>query len=98
MPAELVLGLRIRNPHGRVGCERGHVRDEETQEPTGKTARIGRVYYTLNGVELPSGTRKVELSFDSAPYHTGKAITLTALFISAAWWLVGALLERRSRV
>ena len=41
---------------------------------------------------------RVELSFDSAPYHTGKAITLTALLIAAAWWFVGALLERRSRV
>lgn len=64
----------------------------------GKAARVGRVDYSLIGVELPAGTRKVELSFDSAPYHTGKAITLTALFISAAWCLVGALLERRSRV
>jgi len=47
---------------------------------------------------LPAGARTIELSFDSAPYHTGKAVTLIALALSVIWWLVGAFAERRSRV
>ena len=43
-------------------------------------------------------TVTVELSFDSAPYHTGKTVTLIALAFSALWWLAGAFAERRSSV
>jgi hypothetical protein len=64
----------------------------------GREATLGRADYSLIGVALPAGARAVELTFDSAPYHTGKAITLVALALSAAWWLAGAVVERRSRV
>jgi membrane protein YfhO len=64
----------------------------------GREAPLGRSDYTLIGVALPAGARTVELTFDSAPYHVGKAITLVALALSVAWWLAGAFLERRSRV
>ena len=64
----------------------------------GRDVPLGRADYTLIGVQLPTGAKTVELRFDSAPYHTGKAITLVALALSAAWWLAGALMERRSRV
>jgi len=64
----------------------------------GQPARVGRADYALIGVELPTGTRTVELTFDSAPYETGKVVTLVALALSVAWWLSGALTERRSRV
>ena len=64
----------------------------------GREAPLGRADYTLIGIGLPAGARTVQLTFDSAPYHVGKAITLVALALSAAWWLAGAYLERRSRV
>jgi hypothetical protein len=64
----------------------------------GRPATLGRADYTLIGVELPAGARTIQLTFDSAPYHTGKAITLIAFALSAAWWIAGALMERRSRV
>jgi hypothetical protein len=64
----------------------------------GRPANVGRAQYTLIGVELPANARSVELTFDSAPYHTGKAVTLAALVFSALWWLAGALVDRRSRV
>jgi hypothetical protein len=64
----------------------------------GRAATLGRADYALIGVALPAGARTIELSFDSAPYHTGKAITLLALALSAGWWLAGAFMERRSRV
>jgi uncharacterized membrane protein YfhO len=59
---------------------------------------LGRADYSLIGVALPAGGRTVQLSFDSAPYHTGKAITLIALALSAVWWFAGAVMERRSSV
>ena len=64
----------------------------------GRSATLARADYSLIGVELPAGAKTVELTFDSAPYHTGKAITLLALALSLAWWLVGAFQERRARV
>ncbi|HEX5074133.1 MAG TPA: hypothetical protein VFW03_13035 [Gemmatimonadaceae bacterium] len=64
----------------------------------GRDAVLGRADYSLIGVALPSGARSVQLSFDSAPYHTGKAITLVALALSVVWWLAGVYTERRSRV
>jgi hypothetical protein len=64
----------------------------------GQPAKVGRAAYTLIGVELPAGARSVELTFDSAPYHTGKLITLVALALSTLWWLLGAFTERKSRV
>jgi|RhiMetdeSRZDD1v2_1073273.scaffolds.fasta_scaffold08250_15 membrane protein YfhO len=64
----------------------------------GRTAPVGRADYTLIGVELPAGAQKVELTFDSAPYKTGKTVTLIALAMSVLWWLGGALSERRSSV
>jgi len=64
----------------------------------GRPATVGRADYVLTGVELPAGARTVELTFDSAPYHTGKAVTLVALSLAASWWLLGAIADRRSRV
>jgi len=64
----------------------------------GREATLGRADYSLIGVALPAGARTIELSFDSAPYHTGKAVTLAALALSVVWWLAGAFMERRSRV
>jgi uncharacterized membrane protein YfhO len=64
----------------------------------GQAAKVGRADFTLIGVELPTGARIVELSFDSAPYNTGKTVTLAALALSALLWLGGAFAERRSRV
>src|SRR6185503_18806123 len=53
----------------------------------GRPVKLGRADYTLIGVELPTGAKTVELWFDSAPYHTGKTVTLIALCISVLWWL-----------
>jgi hypothetical protein len=64
----------------------------------GREATLARADYTLLGVALPAGARTIQLTLDSAPYHMGKAITLIALALSAAWWAGGLFMERRSRV
>lgn len=48
----------------------------------GKPANVGRVDYVLTGVELTPGARQVELRFQSAPYETGKKITLAVLLLA----------------
>jgi hypothetical protein len=61
----------------------------------GKPAAIGRADFTLIGVGLPAGARKVELRFASAPVRTGGIITIAALLAAIALWLAGALADRR---
>lgn len=61
----------------------------------GQPASTNRVDFTLIGVELPSGAKKVQLRFDSASYHTGQILTLLALGIAVLWWIVGAVFDRR---
>jgi hypothetical protein len=62
----------------------------------GKPAPIARADYTLIGVELPAGATSVQLRFDSAPYHTGKLLTLLALGAALLWWIIGAALDRHA--
>ncbi len=62
----------------------------------GKPASIARADYTLIGVELPTGAKSVRLRFDSAPYHTGKLLTLLALGAALLWWFIGFALDRKA--
>jgi hypothetical protein len=62
----------------------------------GQPAAIARADVTLIGIELPLGARSVQLRFDSAPYHTGKLLTLLALGAAGLWWIIGFALDRRS--
>ncbi len=62
----------------------------------GKPATIARADYTLIGVELPTGAKSVQLRFDSAPYHTGKLLTLLALGAALLWWILGFALDLKA--
>ena len=61
----------------------------------GKPVPVWRADMSLMGVELPTGARRLEFSFASAPYETGKLLTLLALVLSLGAWLAGAVLSRR---
>jgi hypothetical protein len=63
----------------------------------GRPAPVGRVQYVLTGVGLPSGARSVELTFRSATYERGKAITFASLAIAALLLIGGLLWGRRRR-
>ena len=63
----------------------------------GKPVMVDRADYTLIGVPLPTGARRIELRFDSAPYHTGKTVTLIAMLAALIWAVVGYFAERRQR-
>lgn len=68
-----------------------------TAEVDGKPALTARANFTLIGVDLPAGARKVSLRFDSAPYQTGKLVTLLTLGAAALWWILGLMADRRQR-
>ena len=61
----------------------------------GKAATIGRADFTLIGVELPAGARDVELTYGSATYERGRAITIVALLVAIVAVIAGVVLERR---
>ena len=63
----------------------------------GRPAPLGRVNYTLIGVELPEGGRRVHLTFRSRTYEIGRAVTLLALLAAVGWWCFGAVAESRRR-
>lgn len=54
----------------------------------GKPGKLGRVDYTMIGVELPVGAKSVELTFTSPAYNRGKVVTWIAIgvgFLMLAW-------------
>jgi hypothetical protein len=61
----------------------------------GKPGHIGRAQYSMIGVELPAGARKIELAFTSAAYETGKTVTWVAIIIALAALAGGVFMERR---
>src|SRR5688572_25209392 len=61
----------------------------------GRPAITGRADMSLIGVALPAGGRAVELTFESAPYRTGKMITLVALALAVAAAGLGIAVDRR---
>jgi hypothetical protein len=61
----------------------------------GKPGHIGRAQYSMIGVELPPGARKIELAFTSAPYETGKTVTWIAIVIALIALAGGVIMERR---
>ncbi|HET6761757.1 MAG TPA: YfhO family protein, partial [Gemmatimonadaceae bacterium] len=61
----------------------------------GKPARIGRADYTLIGVELPQGARRIELNFTSDSYTKGKVITWIAIAVGLLMLGAGVWRDRR---
>ena len=63
----------------------------------GKAANIGRVDYSMIGVELPQGARSVSLRFTSPTYQRGKLITWIAIALGFLM-LAGGLWRDRRRL
>jgi hypothetical protein len=61
----------------------------------GKPAGIGRVDYSMIGVELPAGARSVALEFTSPAYQRGKIVTWIAILVGLLMLGTGAWRDRR---
>lgn len=60
----------------------------------GQPAKAERANLALIGVALPAGARKIELTFDSPPYHQGRTVTFVALGLSILLTVGGAFVGR----
>lgn len=67
-----------------------------TARVDGRDARTERADYTLIGVPLSAGARRVELEFTSSAYQKGKATTLAALATALALLVAGLIPRRRA--
>jgi hypothetical protein len=63
----------------------------------GQPVAASRADYTLIGVPLPAGARRVELTFVDPAYERGKVVTLVALGLAFLAIGAGAALDRRRR-
>jgi hypothetical protein len=64
----------------------------------GRPATVARADYTLMGIPLSAGARRVELSFADPVYARGRIVTIFALVITFAIIAGGRVMERRRRV
>jgi membrane protein YfhO len=64
----------------------------------GRPATVARADYTLMGIPLSAGARRVELSFADPVYARGRIVTIVGLLITSALIAGGLVVERRRRV
>src|SRR5688572_9839900 len=94
-PGRVSLDLSAPAPSGSALVVSENYYPGWTATADGKPARIGRADFTLIGVQLPEGARKIELTFDDVAYEQGKLITLIALGLTALMIAAGTITERR---
>lgn len=63
----------------------------------GRGVPVARADFTFIGVPLPTGARRVDLTFEQASYRLGRTLTLIAMALSVAMVAGGVVLERRAR-
>ena len=63
----------------------------------GRAGTVARADYTLIGVPLPTGARRVHLIFDDPNFGRGKLITTIAVLLTAVLIVWGIVTERRRR-
>lgn len=63
----------------------------------GRAGPVGRADYTLIGVPLPEGARRVQLFFEDPVYARGRLITTVALVLTLVLIGGGVVMERRRR-
>ena len=63
----------------------------------GRAGTVARADYTLIGVPLPTGARRVQLIFDDPNFGRGKLITTIAVLLTVVLIVGGIVMERRRR-
>lgn len=96
-PGHVVLELAKPAPSGSALVVSENYYPGWVATADGKDAPVVRTDYSLIGVVLPAGATHVELTFTSAAYKRGKAITLFALGLSLLGIVAGVAVDRRRR-
>ncbi|MCC6432522.1 MAG: hypothetical protein IT354_16560 [Gemmatimonadaceae bacterium] len=94
-PGAIELTLQAPAPAGSALVVAENYYPGWTATVDGTPVTASRTDLTLIGVELPAGAKRVSLRFDSAPYHTGKRVTLGALALALILTIGGWLRDRR---
>ncbi len=97
-PGHIVLSLDKPAPANAILVVSENFYPGWTATANGVPAKVDRADYVLMGVELPVGARSVELIFRSDRYSRGRGITLAALALSLAAFVVGLVFDRRRPV
>jgi hypothetical protein len=97
-PGHIALDLDRPAPAGSALVVSENYYPGWTATVDGKATPVGRADFVLTGLSLPAGGRHVELTFHSAPYEMGKAISLLAIGLAGVATLAGLALDRRRRV
>lgn len=95
-PGRISIELSAPAPHGSALIVSENYFPGWKATVDGAPAPAARVDYTLIGVELPVGGRKVNLTFEDPAYVRGKMITLVALVLTGVMIAAGILTERRT--
>jgi hypothetical protein len=94
-PGHVVMTLDRPAPAGAALVASENYYPGWTATVDGHQAPIGRAQYSMIGVQLPTGARRVALQFSSAPYERGKLITWIAIAAGAVMLVGGLIVERR---
>jgi hypothetical protein len=94
-PGAIDLTLDAPAPAGSVLVVSENFYPGWTATADGNPVPVGRVDFVLTGVALPPGARGISLRFDSAPYHTGRVLSLAAMGLALAWLVLGGWRDRR---
>jgi hypothetical protein len=95
-PGRISLELSDRAPAGSALVVSENYFPGWKAKVDGQDAAVGRADYTLIGVQLPAGGRRVELTFDDPAYERGKLITLLALALTVVLIGGGLFMERKA--
>ncbi len=95
-PGRITLELSEQAPAGSSLVVSENYFPGWTARVDGAPASIGRVDYTLIGVQLPEGARRIELGFEDPAYERGKLVTQIALVLTAVLIGWGIFTERKA--
>ena len=97
-PGRIVLQLSSAAPAGSALMVSENYYPGWVATADSKPAATGRAGFSMIGVALPEGARRVELTFTSPRYERGKVVTLAATAAALVLIAAGMLLDRRRRV
>ena len=95
-PGRAVIALDAPAPAGSALMVSENYYPGWTATVDGKAGKAERANLSLMTVALPEGARKIELAFDSAPFHTGRTVTLAAVALALLAAVAGAFVRREA--
>jgi hypothetical protein len=96
-PGHVVLELDRPAPQGAALVVSENYYPGWAATADGTAAPVVRTDFSLVGVPLPTGARRVELTFRSAPFERGKMLTLLAISLGVLGIAAGLAADRRRR-